>query len=47
MTIEDLILRLRIEQENKTSEKRSHGNSPISGVNIVEENPTYLKKRMK
>ncbi|KAH0655242.1 hypothetical protein KY285_030124 [Solanum tuberosum] len=40
MTIEDLMVRLRIEEDNKVAEKRSRGNSAISGVNIVEEDPT-------
>ena len=40
MTVEDLIVRLRIEEDNKAAEKRSRGNSTISGVNFVEEDPT-------
>ena len=47
MTIEDLIVRLRIEEDNKAAEKRSRGNSAISGVNFVEEDPTKLKKERK
>ena len=47
MTVEDLIVRLRIEEDNKAAEKRSRGNSAISGVNFVEEDPTKLKKRKK
>ena len=47
MTVEDLIVRLRIEEDNKAAEKRSCGNSAISGVNFVEEDPTKLKKRKK
>ena len=47
MTVEDLIVRLRIEEDNKAAEKRSRGNSAISGVNFVEENSTKLKKRKK
>ncbi|XP_069151994.1 uncharacterized protein [Solanum lycopersicum] len=47
MTVEDLIVRLRIEEDNKTIKKRSSGNSAISGVNIVEEDPKKLKKRKK
>ena len=47
MTVEDLIVRVRIKEDNKTAEKRSHGNSAISGVNFVEEDPTKLKKRKK
>ena len=40
MTVEDFIVRLRIKEDNKAAEKRSRGNSTISGVNFVEENPT-------
>ena len=47
MTVEDLIVRLRIKEDNKAAEKRSCGNSDISGVNFVEEDPTKLKKRKK
>ena len=47
MTIEDLIVRLRIEEDNKAAKKRSRGNSAISGVNFVEEDSTKLKKRKK
>ena len=47
MTVEDLIVRLRIEEDNKAAEKRSRGNSAISGVNFVEEDSTKLKKRKK
>ncbi|XP_069150404.1 uncharacterized protein [Solanum lycopersicum] len=47
MTVEDLIIRLRIVEDNKAAEKRSHDNSVISGVNIVEEDPTKVKKRKK
>ena len=47
MTVEDLIVRFRIEEDNKAAEKRSRGNSAISRVNFVEEDPTKLKKRKK
>ncbi|TMX03339.1 hypothetical protein EJD97_016939 [Solanum chilense] len=47
MTVEDLKVRLRIEEDNKTAEKRSRGISAISGVNIVEEDPSKLKKSKK
>ena len=40
MTVEDLIVGLRIKEDNKAAEKRSRGNSTISGVNFVEEDPT-------
>ena len=45
MTVEDLIVGLRIEEDNKAAEKRSRGNSTISGVNIIEEDPTKLKNK--
>ena len=44
MIVENLIVRLRIEEDNKAAEKMSRGNSTISGVNFVEEDPTKLKK---
>ena len=47
MTVEDLIVRLKIEEDNKDAEKRSRGNSAISGVNFVEEDSTKLKNRKK
>ena len=47
MTVEDLIVRLRIKEDNKAAEKRSRGNSAISRVNFVEEDPRKLKKRKK
>ncbi|XP_069144482.1 uncharacterized protein [Solanum lycopersicum] len=47
MTVENLIVRLRIEEDNMDAEKRSRGTSAISGVNFVEEDPTKLKKRKK
>ena len=47
MIVEDLIVRLKIEEDNKAAEKMSRGNSAISGVNFVEEDPTKLKKRKK
>ncbi|XP_069149176.1 uncharacterized protein [Solanum lycopersicum] len=43
--LEDLIIRLRIEENNKATEKRSRGNSAVSGVNVVEEDPTKIKKK--
>ncbi|XP_069143375.1 uncharacterized protein [Solanum lycopersicum] len=47
ITVEDLTVRLRIEEDNKLAEKSSLGNSTISGVNFVEEDPIKLKKRKK
>ncbi|XP_075092618.1 uncharacterized protein LOC142172853 [Nicotiana tabacum] len=43
MSLEDLIVRLIIKEDNKATEKRGRGNSIIMGANIVEEN----KKRKK
>uniref|UniRef100_A0A1S4CMI8 Retrovirus-related Pol polyprotein from transposon TNT 1-94 n=1 Tax=Nicotiana tabacum TaxID=4097 RepID=A0A1S4CMI8_TOBAC len=37
MTLENLIVRLRIEEDNKNAEKKSRGNSTIMGANVVEE----------
>ncbi|XP_019231786.1 PREDICTED: uncharacterized protein LOC109212591 [Nicotiana attenuata] len=45
MTLEDLIVRLRIEEDNKAAEKKSHGNSTIMGANIVEEASTSKKRK--
>ena len=47
MTVEDLIVRMKIEDDTKATKKRWRGNSTISGVNIVEEDPKKLKKRKK
>uniref|UniRef100_A0A1S4CHW9 Retrovirus-related Pol polyprotein from transposon TNT 1-94 n=2 Tax=Nicotiana TaxID=4085 RepID=A0A1S4CHW9_TOBAC len=45
MTLEDLIVRLRIEEDNKNAEKKSRGNSTIMGANVVEEAPQNKKGR--
>ncbi|XP_075110198.1 uncharacterized protein LOC142181242 [Nicotiana tabacum] len=45
MTLEDLIVRLRIEEDNKNAEKKSHGNSTIMGANVVEEAPQNKKRK--
>ena len=37
MTVEELIVRLRIEEDNKAIERRSKGNSTINGAHIVED----------
>ncbi|WMV52069.1 hypothetical protein MTR67_045454 [Solanum verrucosum] len=37
MKLEDLVIRLKIEEDNKTAGKKSRGNLTIMGVNIVEE----------
>nr|XP_016469579.1 PREDICTED: uncharacterized protein LOC107791934 [Nicotiana tabacum] len=47
MKLEDLIIRLRIEEDNKVAEKKTRGNSTIMGANIVETTPTSPKKRKK
>nr|XP_009758309.1 PREDICTED: uncharacterized protein LOC104211015 [Nicotiana sylvestris] len=47
MKLEDLIVRLRIEEDNKTAEKKTRGNSTTMGANIVEVAPTNPKKRKK
>ncbi|XP_070003876.1 uncharacterized protein [Nicotiana sylvestris] len=44
MKLEDLIVRLRIEEDNKAAEKKTCGNSTIMGANIVETAPTNPKK---
>ncbi|XP_019235109.1 PREDICTED: uncharacterized protein LOC109215491 [Nicotiana attenuata] len=44
-TLEDLIVRLRIEEDNKAAEKKSRGNSTIMGANIVEEASTSKKRK--
>ncbi|XP_070007831.1 uncharacterized protein [Nicotiana sylvestris] len=45
MTLEDLIVRLRIEEDNKNAEKKSRGNSTIIRANIIEEAPQNKKKK--
>ncbi|PHT99360.1 hypothetical protein BC332_31703 [Capsicum chinense] len=47
MTVEDLIVRLRIEEDNKDAERRSKGNSTINGAHIVEDDQNNSKKRKK
>ncbi|KAF3682313.1 putative glucan endo-1,3-beta-glucosidase A-like [Capsicum annuum] len=47
MTIEDLIVRLRIEEDNKAAERRSKGNSTINGAYIIEDDQNNSKKRKK
>ena len=47
MKLEDLVIRLKIEEDNKNAEKKSRKSSTIIGVNIVEEAPTKDKKRKK
>ncbi|KAF3662700.1 Histone H2AX [Capsicum annuum] len=47
MTVEDLFVRLRIEEDNKAAERRSKGNSTINGADIVEDDQNNSKKRKK
>ncbi|PHT60556.1 Protein AIG1 [Capsicum baccatum] len=47
MTVEDLIVRLSIEEDNKAAERRSKGNSTINGAHIVEDDQNNSKKRKK
>ena len=47
MKLEDLVIRLKIEEDNRKVEKKSCKSSTIIGVNIVEEAPTKDKKRKK
>ncbi|XP_070015100.1 uncharacterized protein [Nicotiana sylvestris] len=37
MKLEDFVIYLKIEEDNKTTEKKSYGNSMIMGANIIEE----------
>ncbi|PHU15375.1 hypothetical protein BC332_16580 [Capsicum chinense] len=46
-TIEDLIVQLRIEEDNKAVERRSKGNSTINGAHIIEDDQNNSKKRKK
>ncbi|TMW90862.1 hypothetical protein EJD97_015119 [Solanum chilense] len=47
MKLEDLLIRLKIEEDNKIAKKKSRKSSTIIAVNIVEEAPTIDKKRKK
>ncbi|PHT65606.1 hypothetical protein T459_30031 [Capsicum annuum] len=47
ITVEDIIVRLRIEEDNKAAERRSKGNSTINEAHIVENNQNNSKKRKK
>ncbi|XP_009760092.2 uncharacterized protein [Nicotiana sylvestris] len=44
MKLEDLMIYLKIEEDNKTTVKKSRGNSTIMGANIVEETTPKSKK---
>ena len=45
MTLEDLIVRLKIEEDNRHAEKRSLRQSSISGENIIEYAPNAKKRK--
>ncbi|XP_070026461.1 uncharacterized protein [Nicotiana sylvestris] len=45
MSLEDLIVWLRIEEDNKAVEKKGRGNSTIMGANIVEATSQIKRKR--
>ncbi|XP_070053166.1 uncharacterized protein [Nicotiana tomentosiformis] len=47
MSLDDLIVRLRIEEDTKAAEKNGRGNSTIMRANIVEDAPQNNKKRKK
>ncbi|XP_060210819.1 uncharacterized protein LOC132637800 [Lycium barbarum] len=47
MKLKDLIVRLRIEKDNKAAEKKANGISTIGGAHIVKTAQTNLKKRKK
>ncbi|PHT95262.1 hypothetical protein T459_03144 [Capsicum annuum] len=47
MSVEDFIVRLRIEEDNKAAERSSKGNSTINGAHIVEDVQNNSKKRKK
>ena len=47
MKLEDLVIRLKIEENKKIVGKKSCGNSTIIEVNIIEEAHTKVKKRSK
>ncbi|PHT83282.1 hypothetical protein T459_11725 [Capsicum annuum] len=47
MTVEDLIVRLRIKEDNKVVERRSKGNSIINRAHITEDDQNNSKKRKK
>ncbi|PHT45352.1 hypothetical protein CQW23_14510 [Capsicum baccatum] len=47
MSVKDLIVRLRIEEDNKDMERRSRGNSRMNRANVVEDDHNNSKKRKK
>ncbi|XP_070044948.1 uncharacterized protein [Nicotiana tomentosiformis] len=44
MKLEDLVIRLKIEEDNKTTKKKSRENLTIMGANIIEETSPKSKK---
>ena len=47
MKLEDFVIRLKIEEDNKNAENKSRKSSTITGFNTFEEVPTKYKKREK
>ena len=47
MKLEDLVIRLKIEEDSKNAKKKSRKSSTIIGVKFFEEAPTKDKKRKK
>ena len=47
MKLKDLVIQLKIEEDNKNAKKKSRKSSTIIGVYIVKEAPTKDKKRKK
>ncbi|CAL1356033.1 unnamed protein product [Linum trigynum] len=45
MTLEDLIVRLKIEEDDRLAEKKSRGQSTISGANIMESDSKGKKRK--
>lgn len=44
ISVEDLIVRMHIEEDNKAAKRMSKGNSAISGENIIEDDHNNSKK---
>ncbi|KAM3250568.1 putative protein isoform X1 [Capsicum chacoense] len=44
-SVEDIIIRLSIEEENKAAERRSRGNSTMNRANIVEDDHNSKKRK--
>ncbi|PHU08618.1 hypothetical protein BC332_20478 [Capsicum chinense] len=47
MSVEDLIVRLRIKEDNKAAGRSSRGNSAMNRANIVEDDQNNSKKQKK